>query len=72
MCLGAIYWARPSKVYYGNTRQDAANIGFDDSLIYHEMTLPLNERKIAIECLGRNEAIKMFEEWVAKNDKTLY
>ena len=72
MCLGAIYWARPSKIYYGNTRQDAADIGFDDSLIYHEITLPFQQRKIAIECLGRNEAIKMFEEWSSKNNKTLY
>ena len=72
MCLGAIYWARPKKIYYGNTRQDAANIGFDDSLIYNEITIPLDQRKIAIEGIGRNEAIKMFEEWASKNDKTPY
>ncbi len=72
MCLGAIYWARPTKIYYGNTRQDAADIGFDDSLIYEEMTVPLDKRKIAIECIGRNEAIKMFEEWASKTDKKEY
>jgi guanine deaminase len=44
--MGAIYWARPAKVYYANTRVDAANIGFDDSLIYTELTLPFEERKI--------------------------
>lgn len=72
MCMGAIYWARPSKVYFANTREDAANIGFDDSLIYNELILPLNERKISIECIGREEAIKLFEEWVQKENKNLY
>src|SRR5687768_8934097 len=68
MCMGAIYWARPKKVYYANTRIDAAGIGFDDSLIYDELILPLDKRKIAIECIGREEAIKVFEEWNAKSD----
>jgi guanine deaminase len=72
MCMGAIYWARPKKVYYANTRVDAANIGFDDSLIYDELILPLDQRKIAIECIGRDEAIKVFEEWNAKADKLEY
>ncbi len=72
MCMGAIYWARPSRVFYANTREDAANIGFDDSLIYRELTLPLKERKIAIYCIGRDEAIKVFEEWTAKADRTDY
>lgn len=72
MCMGAIYWARPSKVYFANTREDAANIGFDDSLIYHELILPLNERKISIEGIGREDAIKLFEEWVQKENKNLY
>jgi tRNA(Arg) A34 adenosine deaminase TadA len=72
MCMGAIYWARPSKVYFANTREDAANIGFDDSLIYRELLLPLNERKISIECIGREDAIKLFEEWVRKENKNLY
>jgi guanine deaminase len=72
MCMGAIYWARPKKVYYANTRVDAANIGFDDSLIYDELVLPLEQRMIAIECIGREEAIKVFEEWSSKDDKTAY
>ena len=72
MCMGAIYWARPAKVYFANTRKDAANIGFDDSLIYDELTLPLHERKISIECVGREDAIKLFEEWVKKENKNLY
>jgi len=72
MCMGAIYWARPKKVYYANTRIDAANIGFDDSLIYDELVLPLDQRKISIECIGRDEALKVFEEWNAKSDKVEY
>jgi len=72
MCLGAIYWARPKVVYYANSRQDAANIGFDDSMIYEEMSMELTKRKIPIVSLGRTEAIRVFEEWANKNDKTLY
>jgi len=72
MCLGAIYWARPKVIYYGNTRIDAANIGFDDSLIYDEITKPLTERLIPIHAIGRELAMEMFKEWVIKNDKTAY
>lgn len=72
MCMGAIYWARPSKVYYANTRQDAADIGFDDSMIYQELNLPLNQRKISIESLGREEALKVFKMWSNKFDRTDY
>jgi len=72
MCLGAIYWARPKVVYYANNREDAANIGFDDSMIYEEMGIELEKRKIPVVALGRNEAIKVFKEWANKNDKTLY
>ena len=72
MCLGAIYWARPEKVYYANTRQDAANIDFDDSMIYEELKKDFSERKIPFIQLGREEAQKAFEEWKQKGDKTLY
>ena len=72
MCLGAIYWARPKKIYYANHREDAAAIGFDDTMIYEEMSKPYEERKIPIASIGREEAIKVFEEWKAKGDKTLY
>jgi len=72
MCMGAIYWARPKKVYYANTRVDAANIGFDDSLIYEELVLPVNQRRIAMECIGREEALKVFELWANKSDKHPY
>ena len=72
MCLGAIYWARPKKIYYANHREDAAAIGFDDSMLYNEMNKPLEERKIPIASVGREYAIKVFEEWKVKGDKTLY
>ncbi len=72
MCLGAIYWARPDKVYYANTREDAANIDFDDSMIYEELTKDFDQRKIPFVQLGRAEALKAFVEWKQKGDKTLY
>ena len=72
MCMGAIYWARPKKVYYANSRMDAANIGFDDSFIYSELSLPVARRRIEMECLHNNKAIKMFEEWKLMNNTTLY
>ncbi len=72
MCLGALYWARPKVVYFANNRQDAADIGFDDSMIYEEMNVSIPDRKIPILPLGRKNAIKVFEEWKEKGDKTLY
>ena len=72
MCMGAIYWARPAKVFFANSKQDAADIGFDDSFIYDEILLPVEQRKINMQCLQMNEAKKMFEEWKSMNHKTLY
>ncbi|MES2811320.1 MAG: nucleoside deaminase [Bacteroidota bacterium] len=72
MCLGAIYWARPDKVFYANTREDAANIGFDDDLIYNEINVPLSDRKIEFEQINREEALKVFQEWSEKSDKKEY
>lgn len=72
MCLGAIYWARLDKVYYANTKADAKAIGFDDSFIYDELALPQDRRKLSAEAMMRNEAIKAFELWAAKEDKTEY
>ncbi len=72
MCLGAIYWARPKKIFFANNRQDAANIGFDDSMIYDEMSAKIEDRKIPIISLGREEALKVFTEWMKKEDKTIY
>jgi guanine deaminase len=72
MCLGAIYWARPSAIYYANNREDAASIGFDDSMIYNEMSADLKQRKIPIISLGREEALKVFDEWKSKDIKIPY
>jgi tRNA(Arg) A34 adenosine deaminase TadA len=72
MCLGAIYWARPAKLYFACTRQDAANAGFDDSLIYDELTKSINERKIPMLHLPQNEGITVFNEWKEKADKKNY
>jgi tRNA(Arg) A34 adenosine deaminase TadA len=72
MCLGAIYWARPKKVYYANSRKDAADIGFDDSLIYDEINAPIEKRIIPLLHLPTNEALQVFKNWAAKNDKSEY
>lgn len=72
MCMGAIYWARPAKVYYACTRQDAAAFGFDDDFIYKELTLPQAERKIPLFQYQRKEAIKLFRHWKEKSDKVEY
>ena len=72
MCLAAIYWARLKKVYYANTRGDAAQIQFDDDLIYREVTRPVSRRKIPMRQLLRREALKVFADWQAKTDKLRY
>ena len=72
MCLGAIYWARPKVIYYANNREDAATIGFDDSMIYEEMSKEYKDRKIPILSLSRDEAFKIFLEWQNKTDKIAY
>lgn len=72
MCLGAIYWARPNKVYYGSNQKDAANIGFDDEFIYQEIPLPYNERSIPFEQLDRKIALEPFQKWSQKDDKVDY
>ena len=72
MCLGAIYWAHIDKIYYANDRKDAANIGFDDELIYQEMEVQPQYRKKPSEILLNNEAIKVFQQWSEKTDKTRY
>ena len=72
MCLSAIYWARIDKIYYANTRKDAQKIDFDDSLIYSEFQKNINERKIPMIQMMRNEALKAFELWDKKTDKVKY
>ncbi|HBG88238.1 MAG: nucleoside deaminase [Bacteroidales bacterium] len=72
MCMGAIYWARISHVYYGNNRKDAANIGFDDELIYRELALPINQRSVLMEPLLSEDAISTFKRWQEMPDKKEY
>ncbi len=72
MCLSAIYWARLKKIYYACSRTDAATIGFDDDFIYKEISKGLGERQIPLEQLMREEALVVFNEWMAKPDKVDY
>ena len=72
MCLSAIYWARIDKVYYANTREDARKIDFDDSFIYSEINKNINERKIPMIQMMREDALKAFELWSKKTDKIKY
>ncbi len=72
MCLGAIYWAHLDRMYYGNSKHDAKEIGFDDSFIYDEIDLKAEERKLSSKVLLPNEAIKAFKAWEEKEDKIEY
>lgn len=72
MCLGAIYWARPNKVYFGSNKQDAAQAGFDDAFIYNELSLPFNERSIPFIQMAREISLKTFNYWDKKEDKIQY
>ena len=72
MCLGAIYWARPERVYFAATADDAAQAGFDDSFIYDELKLPLRKRKIPLEPMLREEGLAPFREWTSKSDRVKY
>lgn len=72
MCLGAIYWSRLENLYFGNTKEDAADIGFDDSFIYEEISVPVEKRRVKTSQFMREEAIVAFQNWEAKMDKTEY
>ena len=72
MCLSAIYWAGIARICYANTKADAAAIDFDDSFIYEQIATPMDERTIPCEHFLREEAIKVFEKWDEKTDKTKY
>ncbi|HWF12313.1 MAG TPA: nucleoside deaminase [Candidatus Acidoferrales bacterium] len=72
MCLGAIYWARPDRVFFAATANDAAAAGFDDSFIYEELKLPQEQRKIPLEPLMREAGLEPFREWTNKNDRVNY
>lgn len=72
MCLGALYWARPARIVYAATREDAADAGFDDSFIYEELPLHPAERRYAMEHKLRDQAKQVFEEWKAMEAKVKY
>jgi tRNA(Arg) A34 adenosine deaminase TadA len=72
MCLGAIYWARPDKIFFACTREDAAHIGFDDHFIYDEIERPIEERHIKSISFLREAGLTVFENWAKKADKTKY
>lgn len=72
MCLGAIYWARPEKVFYACTKTDAANAGFDDAFIYEEMNLSMDRRSIPMEHFHHNGCLRPFADWNKKEDKIPY
>ena len=72
MCLGAIYWARPSKLFYANSKEDAAEIQFDDQFIYEEIAKPIGERKLFTRQIMRDEAMEAFKKWSESNTKKEY
>ena len=72
MCLGAIYWAHLDKLYFGNNKTDAKNIGFDDSFIYDELELPREKRKLPAEPMMSDVAFHAFRMWMDKDDKIEY
>lgn len=72
MCLSAIYWARISKIYYGNTRKDAAAIDFDDDFLYQEIPKDIKDRKVPMIQCAHVEALDVFKEWQQKEDKIPY
>ena len=72
MCLGALYWARPARIFFIATHDDASAAGFDDSFIYHQIALPTSERSIPMIHLAAEGAGRPFEEWLNKVDRTKY
>jgi guanine deaminase len=72
MCLAAIYWARPARLFFAATKDDAAGVGFDDSFIYAEIAKPFAGRKLPVQQLMRSEAQRAFDEWARSPLKTCY
>ncbi len=72
MCLNAIYWAGITELYYGGTKSDAAEIGFDDKFIYDELELPTTQRRVRCTQLMHDEALTPFRKWSATEQKTEY
>ncbi|MFT4605914.1 MAG: guanine deaminase, partial [Rhodothermales bacterium] len=72
MCLGAIYWARPDRVYFAAGKHDAASAGFDDAFIYDEIAVSPADRRIPMDQLLETEAAAVFAAWKASSDRTVY
>lgn len=72
MCLGAIYWARPERLFYSASRYDAAKAGFDDEFIYKELTLPEQTRRIPVIRVSDRESVEVFTYWKNRENKTAY
>ncbi len=72
MCLGAIYWARPDKIFYAATKHDAAQVNFDDQFIYDEIALLPDQRKVFTKQLLHDEALEAFKKWAESNRKVKY
>lgn len=72
MCLGAIYWAHLDHLYFAASKDDAAEVGFDDAFIYRELPLPIHERKLTTETLLEAEGKQPFDEWMANTDRVEY
>lgn len=72
MCLGAIYWARPRKLYFAASRNDAAKAGFDDAIIYQEIELPLAARSLPTEQFSQSDAVELFDTWIKIESKIEY
>jgi len=72
MCLGAIYWARPARLFYANSKEDATAINFDDQFIYEEIAKPVAERKLFTKQILREEALEAFKKWSESTIKTVY
>src|SRR5687768_14894716 len=72
MCLAAVYWAHIGRLFYAAQRENAADAGFDDAFIYHELSLPMHERRVVCEQMFRHEALAVLREWKAKPDKVMY
>ena len=72
MCMAAIYWARPAKVFFGATKGDAAAAGFDDAMIYEEFAKPYEKRRLPVKQMARDEALRAFEAWKRAANKIRY
>ena len=72
MCLGAIYWARPGRIFYASTAADAAAAGFDDALIYQELAQKPAARRIPMTQLLRDDALAIFSAWAKQENRKFY